>query len=44
LASLLEGEPDRTPLVVLKSAQEGLLAMLKVSLSPSASLAPGENL
>jgi hypothetical protein len=35
------GVPARRPLEVLKVAHDGVLVMLKVSLSPSASLAVG---
>ncbi len=39
----LEGVPERRPVEVLNAAQVGLLEMLKVSLSPLASLALGVN-
>ena len=37
------GVPERVPLVLLKVSQAGRLATLKVSLSPSGSLAVGVN-
>src|SRR5882724_7620104 len=43
-ASLAAGVPDSWPVVVLNVAHDGLLMMLKVSLSLSASAADGVNL
>jgi hypothetical protein len=40
---VLLGVPDSLPVVVLKAAQAGLFAMLKVSVLPSGSLAVGVN-
>jgi hypothetical protein len=42
-AELAEGVPDRRPVELLKDAQAGRLAMLKVSVSPSGSDAVGVN-
>ena len=43
-ASLLPGVPLIVPLLASKAAQSGRLTMLKVSVSPSASLAVGVKL
>jgi len=41
--ALTGGVPESSPVVLLKVAQAGLLAMVKLSASPSASPATGEN-
>jgi len=43
LISAVVGVPVSAPVALLKLAQEGLFAIVKLSVSPSASLAEGEN-